>query len=227
MIKDGFLENIIDIFQHHEKFEYVDFKIDIHQDTLKIVYLIEPKFRITFQDKDHFKEKKGSDKFNILGEVVPGKFSLHENFLLTQKDEVYTKIKSWLDIIWREISLASPLGLLEEEQEHIDKICEKFDSHEGYFSTEEILEIKRELKILIKALKEEIMSIVEDEKIQKEEIEKLYNHFETLELLLPSLKKKGWIRSLTGRVFHNTRRLLDLRQKNILNNFNPPEKEDS
>ncbi|MGM5629550.1 hypothetical protein O2K51_01510 [Apibacter raozihei] len=221
MIKDDFLDNIIGIIKQHDKFEYVDFKLEVNQDTLFIIYLIEPKFKISFQDKNHFREKKDNEKYNIFGDAIPGKFSLHENFLLTKKSDVYEKLKQWLDIIWKEISLNSPLGLMEEEQEHIDKICEKFESLDGYFTTEEILKIRQELEKFKEELEEELVFLVEDETMRKEEIVKLHRDIETLGQVLTSLKKKGWIRSLTGRVYHNGKRLLELRQKEILNKSDP------
>ncbi|MDR2122498.1 MAG: hypothetical protein LBP34_05165 [Flavobacteriaceae bacterium] len=221
MIKGDFLDNIIAIFQENERFEHVDFKIDINHGTVRIVYLVEPEYHITFQDKNHFKEKDENAEYDISGEAIPGEFSLHEHFTLTRKTDVYAKVKSWLDIIWKEISLTSPLGLLEKEQEQIDQICEKFDSYEDHFTTEEILKIKVELNALEKILEQEILDLVGDTEIQKKELEKLHSHFKMLEQILPSLKKKGWIRCLTGRVLHNVKRILKLRQKLILNNSNP------
>lgn len=225
MIQKEFIENIIEIFKQNDKFEYVDFKIDINQNTIKIIYLIEPKYFILCKDENYFIEKIENKKYNILGEVVPGRFSMHENFVLDKINDVYIRIEKWMDVIWNEISLTSPLSLLAEEQEQIDKICEKFDEYDDYFNTEEIIIIKQKLKLLRKNLEEEIISIVDDYELSRLEIEKMHKNFDTLEQILPSLKKKGWVRSLTGRVFHNTKRLLDLRQKLILNTFNQHKEE--
>lgn len=225
MIQNEFIENIIEIFKQNDKFEYVDFKIDINQNTIKIIYLIEPKYFILYKDENYFIKKIENKKYNISGEVVPGRFSMHENFVLDKINDVYIRIEKWLDVIWNEISLTSPLSLLAEEQEQIDKICEKFDEYDDYFNTEEIIIIKQKLKLLRKNLEEEIISIVDDYELSRLEIEKMHKNFDTLEQLLPSLKKKGWVRSLTGRVFHNTKRLLDLRQKLILNTFNQHKEE--
>ena len=150
---------------------------------------------------------------------------MHEDFIIDSIANVYIKIEKWLEVIWNEISLASPLGLLAEEQEQIDKICEKFDEYDDYFNTEEIIRIKQKLKLLRKKLEEEITSIVDDEEISRLEIQKMNKNFDTLEQILPSLKKKGWVRSLTGRVFHNMKRLLDLRQKLILDSYNKHKEE--
>ncbi|CVK16685.1 hypothetical protein Ga0061079_10975 [Apibacter mensalis] len=225
MIQKEFIENIIEIFRQNDKFEYVDFKIDINQNTIKIIYLIEPKYFILCKDENYFIEKIDNEKYNISGEVVPGRFSMHENFVLDKINDVYIRIEKWLDVIWNEISLTSPLSLLAEEQEQIDKICEKFDEYDDYFNTEEIIIIKQKLKLLRKNLEEEIISIVDDYELSRLEIEKMHKNFDTLEQILPSLKKKGWVRSLTGRVFHNTKRLLELRQKLILNTFNQHKEE--
>lgn len=225
MIQKEFLENIIEIFKQNDKFEYIDFKVDINQNSIKLLYLIEPKYFIIFKDENHFIEKNNNEKFNISGESVPGKFSMYENFILDNINDVYSKIEQWLDIIWNEISLASPLGLLVDEQEQIDKFCEKFDEYDDYFNTEEIIKVKQKLKLLRIKLEEEIISIVDDNKLSKIEIQKMHKSFDTLEQILPSLKKKGWVRSLTGRVFHNMKRLLNLRQKLILDSFNKNKEE--
>ncbi len=225
MIQKEFLENIIEIFKQNDKFEYIDFKVDINQNSIKLLYLIEPKYFIIFKDENHFIEKNNNEKFNISGESVPGKFSIYENFILDNINDVYSKIEQWLDIIWNEISLASPLGLLVDEQEQIDKFCEKFDEYDDYFNTEEIIKVKQKLKLLRIKLEEEIISIVDDDKLSKIEIQKMHKSFDTLEQILPSLKKKGWVRSLTGRVFHNMKRLLNLRQKLILDSFNKNKEE--
>ena len=225
MIQKEFLENIIEIFKQNDKFEYIDFKVDINQNSIKLLYLIEPKYFIIFKDENHFIEKNNNEKFNISGESVPGKFSMYENFILDNINDVYSKIEQWLDIIWNEISLASPLGLLVDEQEQIDKFCEKFDECDDYFNTEEIIKVKQKLKLLRIKLEEEIISIVDDDKLSKIEIQKMHKSFDTLEQILPSLKKKGWVRSLTGRVFHNMKRLLNLRQKLILDSFNKNKEE--
>ncbi|MCT6869151.1 hypothetical protein [Apibacter sp.] len=225
MIQKEFLENIIEIFKQNDKFEYIDFKVDINQNSIKLLYLIEPKYFIIFKDENHFIEKNNNEKFNISGESVPGKFSMYENFILDNINDVYSKIEQWLDIIWNEISLASPLGLLVDEQEQIDKFCEKFDEYDDYFNTEEIIKVKQKLKLLRIKLEEEIISIVDDDKLSKIEIQKMHKSFDTLEQILPSLKKKGWVRSLTGRVFHNMKRLLNLRQKLILDSFNKNKEE--
>lgn len=225
MIQKDFLENIIEIFKQNDKFEYVDFKVDINQNTIKIIYLIEPKYYILFKDENYFIEKKDNEKYTISGEAVPGRFSIHEDFIIDSIANVYIKIEKWLEVIWSEISLASPLGLLADEQEQIDKICEKFDEYDDYFNTEEIIRIKQKLKLLRKKLEEEITSIVDDEEISRLEIQKMNKNFDTLEQILPSLKKKGWVRSLTGRVFHNMKRLLDLRQKLILDSYNKHKEE--
>lgn len=225
MIQKDFLENIIEIFKQNDKFEYVDFKVDINQNTIKIIYLIEPKYYILFKDENYFIEKKDNEKYTISGEAVPARFSMHEDFIIDSIANVYIKIEKWLEVIWNEISLASPLGLLAEEQEQIDKICEKFDEYDDYFNTEEIIRIKQKLKLLRKKLEEEITSIVDDEEISRLEIQKMNKNFDTLEQILPSLKKKGWVRSLTGRVFHNMKRLLDLRQKLILDSYNKHKEE--
>lgn len=225
MIQKEFLENIIEIFKQNDKFEYIDFKVDINQNSIKLLYLIEPKYFIIFKDENHFIEKNNNEKFNISGESVPGKFSMYENFILDNINDVYSKIEQWLDIIWNEISLTSPLGLLVDEQEQIDKFCEKFDEYDDYFNTEEIIKVKQKLKLLRIKLEEEIISIVDDDKLSKIEIQKMHKSFDTLEQILPSLKKKGWVRSLTGRVFHNMKRLLNLRQKLILDSFNKNKEE--
>ena len=225
MIQKEFLENIIEIFKQNDKFEYIDFKVDINQNSIKLLYLIEPKYFIIFKNENHFIEKNNNEKFNISGESVPGKFSMYENFILDNINDVYSKIEQWLDIIWNEISLASPLGLLVDEQEQIDKFCEKFDEYDDYFNTEEIIKVKQKLKLLRIKLEEEIISIVDDDKLSKIEIQKMHKSFDTLEQILPSLKKKGWVRSLTGRVFHNMKRLLNLRQKLILDSFNKNKEE--
>ena len=225
MIQKEFLENIIEIFKQNDKFEYIDFKVDINQNSIKLLYLIEPKYFIIFKDENHFIEKNNNEKFNISGESVPGKFSMYENFILDNINDVYSKIEQGLDILWNEISLASPLGLLVDEQEQIDKFCEKFDEYDDYFNTEEIIKVKQKLKLLRIKLEEEIISIVDDDKLSKIEIQKMHKSFDTLEQILPSLKKKGWVRSLTGRVFHNMKRLLNLRQKLILDSFNKNKEE--
>ncbi len=219
MIKDDFLDNIIRIFHQDGRFEYIDFKIDINQDTLKIIYIIEPDFYLKVQDKNHFKEKNENENFDIFGEAAPGQFALHDCFSLTQKTEVYTKIKQWLDNIWKEITYTSLLGTLEKEQEQINEICKKFDSMEGYFTTDEIITIRKELDLFKSELETEIKSMTIGEYNQKSEIEKMTKHFETLKEMASYLKKKGWIRSLTGRVFHNMRRLYGLQQQNILKDY--------
>jgi hypothetical protein len=219
MIQKDFIENIIEIFKQNDKFEYIDFKIDINKDAIKITYLIEPQYFILCKDENYFIEKNEDKKYNISGEAVPGIFSIHENFKLDKIKDVYARIEKWLDVIWNEISFASPLGLLADEQEQIDEICKKFDEYNDYFNTEEIIIIKQKLKLLRKKLEEEIVVIVDDYELSRLEIEKMNKNFDNLEQILPALKKKGWIRSLTGRVFHNMKRLLDHRQKLILDTF--------
>lgn len=215
MIKQDFLDNIINILQDNEHFEYIDFKINIIQDTLNITSLINPEHYIMFQDKNHFKEEK--EKYEIYGECVPGRYSSYDSYTLNKKSDVYIKIKIWLDTLWKELSLKSPLKILEEEQEEINKICERFNGYKNeYFTTEEILKAKGELNELRQLIRMEIKNIVEGEKDQKKEFEKLYSHFDSLEQMLPSLRRKGWARSLTGRVFHNIKRVLEQRQKRIL-----------
>ncbi|TWP23237.1 hypothetical protein ETU08_08820 [Apibacter muscae] len=219
MIKQDLLDNIIDVFQKDVHFEYIDFKINIIQDTLNITSLINPEHYIMFQDKNHFKEEK--DEYEIYGECVPGRYSSYDSFTLNKKTDVYEKIKIWLESLWNEISLKSPLKIIEEEQEEINKICEKFNDYENdYFTTEEILKAKEELNKLRRILGIEIMNIVDEEQEQKKEFEMLYSHFDSLEKMLPSLRRKGWARSLTGRVFHNVKRVLEQRQKKILENAN-------
>lgn len=219
MIKDNFLERVIDVFQQHEKFDYIDFKIDIKEGVLQITYLIEPKFQIIFNDKNHFEVKKEGAPFDISGEACPGKFSVKENFLLIKKSDVYVKIHDWLDSIWKEISSESPLSLLVEEQEKVEQICEKFNYVEGYFTTDELLQIDRKLDELKKEFGEEVKIMVKDPKLQEFELTKLYNDFDTLKQIAPYLKKKGWIKSFTGRVLYNSRRLFKLQQKTVLNHF--------
>ena len=77
MIQKEFLENIIEIFKQNDKFEYIDFKVDINQNSIKLLYLIEPKYFIIFKNENHFIEKNNNEKFNISGESVPGKFSMY------------------------------------------------------------------------------------------------------------------------------------------------------
>lgn len=219
MVKDDFLERVIDVLQKHEKFEYIDFEININDGVLKIIYLIEPKFHILFNDKNHFKTREEGESYDIFGEACPGKFSFKDTFLLNDKNEVYIKIYDWLDSIWKEISTESPLSLLVEEQKNVEQICEKFDHIEGYFTTDELLKIERKLDELKEEFGMEIKNMVRDPKLLEVELTKLNNDFETLKQTAPYLKRKGWIKSFTGRVLHNLSRLLKLQQKSILNSF--------
>src|SRR5438477_189409 len=91
---------------------------------------------------------------------------------------------------------------IEDQQNQIDEIFEKFDSiQDEYFTEDEASELKNRLDKLEENLQAEIRTKNEDKKIFEQEISKLHTDIDTLKQTISSFKKKGWLRSFTGKIF--------------------------
>ena len=215
MIRGKFYKDITATIDKHSRFDSTDFKLEYVKDQrnthtlLTIKYTIEPKYKISFKiptstttDKDGYM----APYYEFTGSVCPGPLSYEETFSFKGEDIVYNKISTWLNCIWEELSANPVVKQVEQQQQQIDKILEKFDAiKDDYFSNDEAIELRKRLDELERTLQEQIKQTVEDRKLFEEEVEKLHIDIDTLKETIHSFKKKGWLKSFTGKVFKWTK----------------------
>lgn len=208
MIRDKIYNDIANILDSHERFEVIDFKIEsrkngISSTSLVITYKFKPEYKIAFQIPSQETHKEGKDPYySFSGSVIPGPLSYTEQFSFQGQDGVFSKISKWLDSVWEELSIDPRIRTIEEQQEQIDEIFEKFDSlNDDFFTKDEALEIKKKLDELEEILKSQLTQNSEDKKKLEEEITKLHTDIDTLKQTIGSFNKKGWLKNFTGKVF--------------------------
>jgi len=210
MIREKFYKDINNTIDKHIRFDSADFRIEPFKapqnafTTLTIKYSVEPKYKIVFKiptstttDKDSY-----SSYYAFSGSVCPGPLAYEETFSFKGEEGVFERISIWLNCIWEELSSNPIVKKVENQQQQIDEIFEKFESiQDGYFSDDEAEELKKRLESLEETLKIQIKQNSEEKKIFEQEVAKLHNDIDTLKQTVQSLKKKGWLKSFTSKVY--------------------------
>ena len=213
MIRDKFFKDITRTIDAHDRFESSDFKIDAAESknnhtTLTIRYSVEPKYKIIFKipsstttDKDSY-----NSYYFFSGNVTPGPLAYEETFTFKGEDGVFHKITIWLNCIWEELASKPIVRQVENQQQQIDEIFEKFENvKDEYFSSEEAAELKRRLDELEESLKTQISRNIEDKKFFDQQVAKLHTDIDTLKQTVQLFKKGGWLKSFTTKVFKWTK----------------------
>jgi len=210
MIRDKFYKDIITVINSHTRFDSIDFKIKTVKDDrnistlLTIQYNFDSKYKIIFKipssvtiDKDGY-----SPYYSFTGSVCPGPVAIEESFSFKGEDTVFTKISLWLNCIWEEISANPIVKQIENQQNQINEIFERFESiKDDYFTIDEAKELKKKLDDLENTLKSQLQQQIKDKKGLEEEINKLHLDIDTLKTTIASFDKKGWLKSLSVKVF--------------------------
>ncbi|WDF75785.1 hypothetical protein PQ469_18015 [Mucilaginibacter sp. KACC 22773] len=212
MIRGQLYKDISETLDEHTRFDSTDFRIlaekkdernNFHT-ILSINYIIDSKYSIYFKipssktsDSDGY-----SSYYLISGKVCPGPLSYEETFSFKGESFIYTTIKNWLDAIWQEVSSSPVVRQVEDHQEQINNIFEKFETlKEEYFTNQEAEELKKRLDALEETLKSQIESHNELKKNIEQEVSKLHFDIDTLKQTITSFSKKGWLKSFTGKIF--------------------------
>lgn len=217
MIREKIYRDINETIDKHKRFESSDFKIESTKESraahinLSIKYLIEPKYQILFTIPSSSTTEKnnygGEDTFySFTGSVVPGPLAYNETFKFRGEENILSKITIWLNNIWEEISSNPLVKMLQSQQDQIEEIYKQFgDIKDEYFTTDEAFDLKKRLDNLEEQLKTEILKQTKEKEIIEEEVNKLKIDIETLKETIASFKKKGWIKSFSGKIFKWTR----------------------
>jgi len=215
MIRDKFYKDITSTIDKHNRFESSDFKIEPIRDpkktytTLTIRYKIESKYRIVFiipTSTTAPKENYESPYYAFSGVVCPGPLSYEENFSFKGETGVFERITTWLNCIWEELSSNPIVKKVENQQQQIDELFEKFENiKDDFFSDEEAKDLRTRLDELEETLKSQILKSNEDKKELELEVSKLHIDIDTLKQTVQSFKKKGWLKSFTNKVFKWTK----------------------
>jgi hypothetical protein len=204
IIRQKFYKQIISTIDQHERFENSDFDIKTDENKiikLTITYLAESKYQIIFNLPKSQTTQTGAlglpnSDYSFDGTVCPGPMALTETFQFRGEDGIFRRIKTWLDCIWEELSSNPVVKQLEEQQEQIDQIFEKFDNlPDEFFTKEEAADLKKRLDELEETLKENMQKQNADNAKFEEQIDELHIDIDTLKVTIHSLKKKGWIKS--------------------------------
>lgn len=211
MIRDKFYKDITATIDKHNRFDSSDFKIEPVRDsrnaytTLTIKYNIEPKYKIIFKIPTSTtapKETYGSPYYAFSGSVSPGPLAYEETFTFSGEDGVFERITNWLNCIWEELSSNPIVKKVENQQQQIDEIFDKFENiKDEFFTDEEAKDLRTRLDELEETLKSQILKSNEDKKALEQEVSKLHTDIDTLKQTIQSFKKKGWLKSFTSKVF--------------------------
>jgi len=210
MLRDRVYKDIVITIDGHSRFDSTDFKIEYQKEqnssaiTLTIKYVIEPKYKIVFKIPSSTTSDKDSygDYYAFSGKVCPGPLAYEETFSFKGEHVIYDKIKTWLNCIWEELSSNPIVKKVETHQDKINEIFEKLDTiNDGYFTETEAEELKLKLDELEKNFKTQLEKNSADKKKLEGEIEKLHTDIDTLKETIGSFKKKGWLKSFTGKIF--------------------------
>lgn len=210
MIRNKFYKNIITKIDGHYRFDSPDFKIESKDSPrdkttiLIIKYRLESKYKIIFKIPSFKTKSKDSYSSHYVfhGDVCPGPISYNESFSFNGEETVFQKIGTWLDCIWEELSSNPVVKQVENQQQQIEELFEKFESIEdGYFTNDETLDIRKRLDELEKTLKNQIKENEKDKTILEKEVSKLNADIDTLKQTVQSFRKKGWLKSFSGKMF--------------------------
>lgn len=210
MIRAKVRKDIIETLEAHTRFEHADFKLETSKIAkgvqLKITYLIDTRFYISFVIPSSITGDDYNAHYMFSGSACPGPVSFDESFSFKQEHEIYSRIKSWQNAIWEEVSTTPLIKLFNEQQQQIDEIYEKLkDVSDELFSKQESEDIKTRLTDLEKKLTEEIENNTKDKDVLQEQINQLHTDISTLQQTVDSFTKKSWFKSFASKVFRWTK----------------------
>ncbi|MBK8806957.1 MAG: hypothetical protein IPO21_10060 [Bacteroidales bacterium] len=223
MIREKFYKDINNTIDKHIRFDSADFRIEpvktpqFAYTTLTIKYTVEPKYKIIFKipSSTTTDNNSYSPYYAFSGNVCPGPLAYDETFSFKGEVGVFERINIWLNCIWEELSSNPIVKKVENQQQQIEEIFEKFESiQDGYFTDDEAEELKMRLETLEETLKAQIKQNGEEKKMFEQEVTKLQNDIDTLKQTVQSLKKKGWLKSFTSKVYKWTK---DSNNRKMLN----------
>jgi hypothetical protein len=211
MIRDKFYKEIVLTIDKHPRFDSSDFKIKISDSYKTPVYITctaDPRFKMEFDIPTSASQdgSNGKPYYSFSGKVCPGPVSYEETFSVNGQSLIYDKITTWLNCIWEEFTSSPIVRQMEDQQNQIDEIFEKFtDIKDEFFSKEEAEDLKSKLTDLEKKLEAEIEARHLEKKETEAEKAQLKTDIDTLKQTVNTLKKKGWLKSFTTKVFKWTK----------------------
>ena len=198
MIRNRLYNQIGEVLQKNPGFIKADFQIETpttQKTVLFITYKYNPKFQFEFQIPES-SDEEGSYVFN--GKMSPGNVAITEVFSVKGEETMLSKINTWVNCVWEEITTQPFLKSAKRIEERIDTVCTKFSNTEAkYFSTEETTAIKIHLDKLEKDLQVEIEEEIKDKKEAWQRMGTVSVEMGRLKTALSSLTRPSWLNSFS------------------------------
>lgn len=141
-------------------------------------------------------------QYEFSGRLSPGKISETEHFHFEGEAKVLTYLNNWLNNLWNELTFAPELRKLNDFDEEIQKINEKFNNVSAdYFSKDEITNLIEKLEILENQFIDKLESEIKDKEALQEVLEDLHKEIEKLKGQSKVLNKRNWFKSFGGKIF--------------------------
>ena len=219
MIREKVFKDIAATIDEHMRFDSTDFKIESVKEqrskneytTLTIRYSIESKYMIVFKVPNSETQDDNGYRtyYSFSGSVCPGPLAYEETFSFKGERGIFERITIWLNCIWEELSSNPVVKKVESQQQQIDEIFEKFEKlgniSDNYFTVEEANALQERLDSLEAIIKEQITQNQNDKELFEQEVIRLHTDIDTLKETILCLKKKGWLKSFTSKVFKWTK----------------------
>jgi hypothetical protein len=182
-----------------QKLSNDDFKIDVNgvsEVKVNISYL--------YDDSYYFNLKFGS---TITFSRCPGPMTRRESGEISKKDEIFPRIRGWLDNIENETKAAPGLRELIQHRREVDEklsdLEEKFSEiGQEEFSKEEILEFKIKLEEFREEFTKKLESEIEDKAKLQSELKKVSSEIDFLKSQVDSLSKVNLAKALFVRAMN-------------------------
>lgn len=141
-------------------------------------------------------------EYEFFGYMKPGNFAVEEKVNFEGTNAIWKYINSWLGNLWKEITIQPELRRVNDIENELKKINEKFDNiSEDNFSKDEISKIIEKLDNLEQQFKEKLEEEIQDKEILKKTLTELHIEIEKLKEQSKILNKKNWFKSFGGKIF--------------------------
>ncbi|SIT98035.1 hypothetical protein SAMN05660493_02766 [Epilithonimonas bovis DSM 19482] len=221
MISNSFLFEIKTTIDKNKRFSNNDFLTITENHNLKIVYLYDDKY--FFDIKIPIETSKLSRTINetqtigftstrkeieyyeyeFSGKVCPGSIVNEERITFEGKSKLIQHLSEWLSNLWQELTIKPELRRLNEIEEEIKNINEKFTNiSEENFTKEEANILIDKLNKLEEQFKEKLEAEIQDKAILKATLAELHLEIEKLKGQSKILNKKNWFKSFGGKMFN-------------------------
>jgi hypothetical protein len=210
MVSNSFLKSIYFSLSFNSSFEEDDFSIiipegDNHTKELTIKYI--------FDESYYFKTYINSS-LEFRCEFSPGKVMLIQNKNISQMDDYFSEIRSWVSRMEDEFNSTPLARKVIKNQSQVEDLISKVDSlfeekeldpNEG-FSHSEMEDMENKLEEFKALIEEKLAEQINEKESLEKEVKKLFREINFLKQQVQTLTKKNWFAaflSKTGKFIRN------------------------